>query len=812
MRLFHSLAARHRKSILFSILLNGIVGYGAVFLAGCYLAVHWDYDRWVPQHEQVFAVQFASSNVVGEKTALALAPDRLVPFLNATTIAGVEQVAYARRLRFAGRIAEHRLSGDLLYANPAFFSWFLPSSASLAPDEILMRKSILSAAQVSSSGGQYATIDGRAFRVAGEIGALSPTHLAMDAVASVEALPLQWTLGYTESRERSEWNNFGTYCYLRLNAGANPRDVEKSITIALDAYMPTITNDAGRPTRFSETFLPLRLVNVVNLHTTTDAIWPLKPAVPARDLQGIALLAALILLIVTLTHAAQGHILNHFRTTELALRELFGRSARALCGAEAGRHFALFSLTALMGIAAALYILPGVVDAETATSLIPEFTGWPAGRYAKVGVVAVLLGCGTAAALVGLRQLRTRLDRLNDVGATFSRTTKLIHDAAFGMQCALFAFTLVLLIAVATVYGRAASRQLGFDPTNIIAVTEPADTAALRGRMESIQHQLASAPGLMNTTLLSDLPGRPLYRTRTFKAKGAGNTLGAKAKLLSVRPGFEQVLGAEALAGRFFSDAFPGDESREVEAERARRGSAIISAGLAQQLGFAKPEAAIGEQIAVVDAPIELKIVGVVADWLYEGPLTPATPLVIVWEDGEQAFVAARFERGVPDKASRARTALGLSSEDSSKEFTSLPAVWAEQLQPLRTNLRYCLGFAVVALLLVTVGMSSYLKVTAYATARTITLLQIYVPSLPHLLWRGWQSTYVSAIAGLSIGLTLGLLVAAMWAKDGKGGGFPVLAVVLGTLSVLLLLLGGVTTYVLVLTRRSEPSALLRAV
>jgi hypothetical protein len=339
---------------------------------------------------------------------------------------------------------------------------------------------------------------------------------------------------------------------------------------------------------------------------------------PQRRLQlgSLAAAAAGVLALAVINFINLWSVRMLGRQREVGLRKSLGAGAPALA--------AQFFVEALMvaGIAALLGLLLAWWGLPTVSALMQHSFDTPVLAPGPVALAALL--CVAIAALsawplthiaLRVRPAESLAGRSHSEGRASRWLRRLMTTLQFG-AAALFA---AMAFTVAWQTRHVSDLPRGFEVDDRVAVdlpweTRPAQTMALLARIQSWPEVIAAAAA-------DDVPGREFGNWFSEFTGPGGQGVNLRTGI-GFTPGYLQVYGMRLLAGRLSADH---------RAEEAQRG-AVLDRSAVRALGFASPEAAIGQTLGVnryYRGGEPVTVVGVIDDIRVEGPRSPVTPHIL---------------------------------------------------------------------------------------------------------------------------------------------------------------------------------------
>jgi len=345
------------------------------------------------------------------------------------------------------------------------------------------------------------------------------------------------------------------------------------------------------------------------------------------------------------------------RRRELALRQALGAGRRRLSGQLVIEAGILVLLATVLGLLASLWL--GVMFRELALfSELRLDTDWldlPA--LAFCALLAGLLTILVALVPIGL----IRGHRLSEEARQVSSRPGPFQHAAGLVQLGLAGLVGAAAIGFLVHLWVLNQRDTGLNPDNVLvapiglnratgsSIDMPAADAVGAFRSE-VRERIAALPGVEAVSFGSPLPGERIVAMSTHDIDGQQ----INSRMLTVAPGFLDVLGIELLHGRDFED----DLDSGVIISRT---FAETAWGKTDAIGqFLRPSAEAENERG--------QIIGVVEDLLYQHPDEPPEPIQISTGSGFANWMSSILVRGNPDPdllKSRLEEALGLMMDNA---------------------------------------------------------------------------------------------------------------------------------------------------
>jgi hypothetical protein len=334
---------------------------------------------------------------------------------------------------------------------------------------------------------------------------------------------------------------------------------------------------------------------------------------------GLGALGLLILALAVANYVNLAAIRTLARQREIGMRKALGVTGRGLASQFMAESLVVAMAATIVGVAIAWLTLP----------LFSELVGRKLGGMLSLQALLILLLAGAATGLVAgvypaLLALRlpasvTLQGRGNSETPGGRRLRRTLSALQFGVAIALIAATL----AVGWQTRFASHADPGFDPAPLLVVSMPDTTQPAAGH--AFVDELRRLPGVSGVAPMSEAAGRDGFKlTRIIEQPGQAPV---PVELKLVGANFFDVYRLKPAAGRLF------DPARDRAA-----GNVVLNARAALALGFASPEAAVGQMF-----DNESRIIGIAPDVRFQTLRQQAEPLVYS-VDEDQKVLTVRGE------------------------------------------------------------------------------------------------------------------------------------------------------------------------
>lgn len=601
-----------RHSLYAALNIGGLAIGIAVFLSlGLYVRFTTSFEKWLPHHEQVYAVQ-TGWHVPGpfEGEFLSTMPGLLeelkgdFPEVVGARLGGntVSVIRNGIGVRESLVLTDPNLLDVLSFpivrggARNA-----LSDPGNLLINETLARKYFPDADPI----GQNITIV-----FAGE------THIYRVA-AIFKDLPKATEIGDFgliapfDAKTRTDplwyhWGSLGALTFLRFNTPAEARAFqERMAAFVLRHGKADLGSDAPK---VSLDLLPI-----------TDMVFQ----VPGRKLTvtTLGLVGLLTLLIAIINYVNLATARAGLRAREVAMRKVMGATYAALIGQYLGEAIAVTGLAALIGLALAELGLPLINAAAGLSLTIP---------YAEV-ILALVVLTVIVGALGGLYPaiLLARIPAAQVLASTrLSGGGRLSGRVREGLV--VFQFTLAVAFLIGTLVLFAQTRyvrqtDLGFRRDGLVFVSSLSSRSLTDAQRASLIAAFRTVLAVRSLTFADAAAGDDDSNTNINNVHVPGRPGdGPVLQEGIVGSDFFSTYGARLIAGRVFDARHGGDDT--IGRAKTDPRNIVINRRAAPALGFRSPEEAIGKTVGGGGRDAPLTIIGVVENLRFSSPRDPVNP------------------------------------------------------------------------------------------------------------------------------------------------------------------------------------------
>lgn len=420
-----------------------------------------------------------------------------------------------------------------------------------------------------------------------------------------------------------DWIN--QYTYLRLAPDADVAETEEAMNESLASHY-------GEALEARSSKWNLSLQPVTAIHTSMDYTGEFEKGIDGKKLSYFTWIGAFVLLMIYLNsvNISNSKALN--RAKEVGVRKVSGGSKSQIFLQFMTEALAINFLATVL---AAIFV--SLVGSVLNSSLQLEL---PDSIFGLQGSVPLLVGFWLVGTLVSGVYPALLLMSFSP-SAALKGTLKFKFKSAFARPLLIsqLVFCLVIIAGVLTIYKQLdfmRNQNLGLSLEDKFVFRSPMMFVEGSGNyQDQIKNSIGSLNSVKMIAAMNEIPGNEVYwRTDGFHIEGKEKN-GAMYTMLNVGDGYFDVFGIKLLAGRKFNTALKEGEE------------AIINEKALENLGFAKPEDALGQQLVYGNSMVP--IVGVVEDYRQQGVHVEMEPLVLNFSPADLKYYAVDISGSDPE-------------------------------------------------------------------------------------------------------------------------------------------------------------------
>ena len=441
------------------------------------------------------------------------------------------------------------------------------------------------------------------------------SHIHFEGLVSMGTI-----LQYWKNIETRNWVWNPCWTYVRLKDGVGKAEVDRIFPAFIQKYYPDFLKD-----QIGHELQPL-----LGIHLTSKLDFEMHQNGDSGSVNILWVIGFFIILLAGVNFMNLATARSAYRAREVGVR----KSA----GATRGQLITQFLLESMfMSVVAALLALVLIKLLMPAfNELAGEVIGLPAmlvpGVLGLAMIVGLISGIYPAFFLSSFRPAVVL--KANAAGASRGQA---LRKALVVVQ---FAIALVLIIGTVFVkkqHDHLRTVDLGFNKEQVMLIP-------VRGPMADVYTavfpELKNIPGVKAVSWSNDIIGKK-HNTHEFNWGNMEQGKWTYLPALYCDPDFQQVMDVKLLAGRWFSRAFPGDDSLSV----------VVNETFAKQVHPEDPTKVIGERMDTPNG--EERVIGVAEDFAFDPLFKAVQPFVFDMcqpNDQEQwiRYLYLRLEAGDP--------------------------------------------------------------------------------------------------------------------------------------------------------------------
>lgn len=439
------------------------------------------------------------------------------------------------------------------------------------------------------------------------------------------------------------WGAISAETYVKLQSPAAAQAFSARLPAFVDRQAGTSFGADVTPHKMLE----LHLVPLAGVHLNDPK---LKAAVAALGLVGILALGLALINYVNLATARAG-----LRAREVAVRKTLGAPPTALRRQFLVEAVLTLLLAFLIALSAVELGLP-LVNAAGGLSLALDY------RIDALWILE-LLSCVLAVGLVAALYPALVLSAFKPASVLASsrtpgggRVNGWLRTGLAMLQFAAVVVTFILMAGCMLEVHHIQTNDLGFQRDHLLIVGGVNNPDVTRAQREAFLTAARGLPAVRYASAGGVKPGAegPVAYAKLVRPGQSGSMATAlNVNATIVGPDYFQLMGAHLLAGRLFDRRYAEDQTWTTPDEfRSREIHIILGRRTARELGFASPQAAVG-QVARFNDIGQVRIIGVVDDLRLESPHQVIPPQFYMLEPSPRhGFCLIRYQ-GVSEAVMR---------------------------------------------------------------------------------------------------------------------------------------------------------------
>ncbi|MEZ5039114.1 MAG: ABC transporter permease [Saprospiraceae bacterium] len=607
------------KGYTFINILGLAIGVAVFLLISLYVTFERSFERFLPEADQIYRVtlerylqnelQIASAeNFPGVGPALKTELDEVVDFARLYNLGYKNNVIITNKEAKPNPIAfKHR---HFMYADASFLPMMGYPMEKGDPQTALKEPftAVISAEYAAKYFGeadpmgktlvmQDDDFNNELVKVTGVFKDLpANTHLKFDVLFSYRSL-----FGRFEgapARYDQSWGRKDMYTFIKVKAGSRPEVLASQLASIVDKYSPNL-KEQGR-----KDVLSLQPLKSIHLHSDLAE----EPGAngDARIVFFMHLIGLFVIAIAWINYINLSTARAVERAKEVGVRKAVGALRQQLITQFLTEAAVVNLIAILLAWVLTFLALPWF---NSISGLVFSFTyliqPWFLGLMIIVWLIGTILSGAYPAWVL------SSFDAMSILKGVFKNSKRgmLLRKGLVVFQ---FMASIVLIISTISIFQQMKfmlNQDIGMDINQVLVIERPGiaerDRSAFNSAIDVFRAELLKDNSIEAVSASLTVPGKQREYEAAIKKYGASDNDLVSIRVNSMDYEFLDVFKMELLAGRTFSKEFPKDLDTSI----------IITASTAGLLGFEKPDAAIGQTIAIEQFQWNPIIVGVVNDY-----------------------------------------------------------------------------------------------------------------------------------------------------------------------------------------------------
>jgi len=543
----------------------------------------------------------------------------------------------------------------------------------------------------------------------------SNTHLKFDVLFSYNSLYVRgdWAV----QRYREGWRRKDMYTFVQLRPGADPKKLEARFPAIVEKYRPTQKESKDK--------VVLGLQPLADIHLKSDLTEEAEANGNANTVFFLGLIGVFVLIIAWINYVNLSTARALERAKEVGIRKVVGAFKGQLIS-QFLTEAALINLLSMLVAWGLTFLSLRSFNTLSGLSLDSSYLVQP-WFITLLGWLwlggSLLSGFYPALVMSSFKPIMVLKGKLkhNNRGILLRKGLVVIQ---FATSIALIAGTLIVYRQVKYMTGR----DIGMNIDQVMVIERPgiADTSEARynSSIETFRNELRKDPGIQKASASFTIPGK--QREYKVQIKVLGNTTDSTTvRFNSIDDEFIDVFKMNLIAGRNFSKDFPKDDDTSV----------IITQKATEQLGFKKPEDAVGKTLNIPAfggwKPI---IIGVINDYHQLSMKKPLEPTIINFSMYGGEYYSLRINTtNLPRTLESARRAWATAFPGNPFEYFFLDDYFNRQYENERKFEKLFLVFAILAIMIGCLGLFGLSAYTASQRVKEIGIRKVLGASVPDI-------------------------------------------------------------------------------
>jgi putative ABC transport system permease protein len=442
------------------------------------------------------------------------------------------------------------------------------------------------------------------------------THMKIDALMSFESLKKLWN----DPIESWQWDGFMTY--VELNDKTDYKIFEAKLP-------PFVQKHEGEKLKQFNADMVFHLQPLTSIHLDSDFMFEFQPNGNRESTYFLSVVAILILVIAWINYVNLSTAKSIERAREVGVRKVMGSFRAQLVQQFLFESFLLNSVAVVLALLFVTLLTPwfGELAGRDLGYLLFKQSAFWIWTIALILAGALFSGLYPAFVLSGFKPVEVLKGRFKNTGqGVYFRK---------GMVVVQFMASITLIIGTYTVYQQIKfmrDQKLGVDVDQTLIVSSPnVVDSTYEDKFSVFKERIKQHPEVVAVSASTTVPGRqPDWNAGGIRRLSQREDESNQYRVIMMDHDFTKSYGLSLVAGR----AFSGEVAREDK-------NVLLNESASKQMGFAKPEDAINEDIYFWGDTF--KIVGVLKNYHQESLKKNFEPLVFRYNKAPGGYYSIKF-------------------------------------------------------------------------------------------------------------------------------------------------------------------------
>lgn len=404
------------------------------------------------------------------------------------------------------------------------------------------------------------------------------TQLKPDILLSYSTF-VKWTTDSTGKGPETAWQWDGCLTYLLLRKGADPAVVEKK-------FVPIVEKFTAEDMKKYNAAVVYHLQPLTDIHLYSHYMEEPGENGDGKTVYLLLGIAFFIVVIAWVNYINLATARAITRAREVGVRKAIGSQRKQLIFQFLSESALLNGFALVIALFMVFLAIPGfnqLSGQHLSVSLFEDFRFWSA--LAGLFVVGVFLsGLYPAFVLSGFKPIDVLKGKMGSTKqSSFLRKSLVV----FQFAASLFLLTGTVIVYQQIQYMRNQSLGINIDQTLVVTGPVVGNDSTFLQRMTAFKQELQNQSSISSIAVSTSIPGQAVgWNAGGIKLVGADESTQNQYRVIGVDYDFIKGYGLKIIAGRAFSKEFGTDDK-----------AVIFNRKGIQQLGFDKPEQAIGKKI-----------------------------------------------------------------------------------------------------------------------------------------------------------------------------------------------------------------------